>query len=73
MAKKKKSIPFHVKHNYKQWTSDQGYSFWAKDEEDAKLYLEKTEGNLGSLKEVEVKSLLIYGYKYITLHSISCR
>jgi len=57
MAKKKKSIPFHVKHNYKQWTSDQGYSFWAKDEEDAKLYLEKTEGNLGSLKEVEVKSV----------------
>ena len=74
MAKKnKKDIPFHVKHNYKKWTSDQGYSFWARDEEDAKLYLEKTEGNLGSLKEVEVKDVWIYGYKYITLHSISCR
>ena len=57
MAKKKKDIPFHISHNYKQWTSDQGYSFWAKDEEDAKLYLEKTEGNLGSLKEVEVKDV----------------
>jgi hypothetical protein len=53
MAKKKKDIPFHVKHNYKKWTSDQGYSFWAKDEQDAKFFLDKTEGNLGSLKEVE--------------------
>ena len=52
--KKKKDIPFHIAHNYKQWTSDQGYSFWAKDEEDAKLYLEKTEANLGSLKEVDI-------------------
>ena len=71
MAKKKKDVPFHVKHNYKKWTSDQGYSFWAKDEEDAKLYLEKTEGNLGSLKEV--KDVWIYGYRYITLHSLSSR
>ena len=51
--KKNKSIPFNEKHKYKKWTSDQGYNFWAKDEEDAKLYLEKTEGNLGSLKEVK--------------------
>ncbi len=57
MTKKKKDVPFHVKHNYKQWTSDQGYAFWAKDEQDAKSYLEKTEGNLGSLKEVEVKDV----------------
>ena len=57
MAKKKKDVPFHMKHNYKQWTSDQGYTFWAKDEQDAKSYLEKTEGNLGSLKEVEVKDV----------------
>ena len=71
--KKKKDIPFHISHNYKQWTSDQGYSFWAKDEEDAKLYLEKTEGNLGSLKEVEVKDVWIYGHRYITLHSLSSR
>ena len=52
--KKKKDIPFHIAHNYKQWTSDQGYTFWAKDEQDAKLYLDKTEGNLGSLKEVDI-------------------
>ena len=57
MAKKKKSIPFHVKHNYKQWTSDQGYSFWAKDEQDAKFYLDKAEKNPFSLKEVEVKNV----------------
>ena len=71
MTKKKKDVPFHMKHNYKQWTSDQGYTFWAKDEEDAKLYLEKTEGNLGSLKEVEVKDVWIYGRNFITLHSLS--
>jgi len=55
MAKKKKEkIPFHIAHNYKQWTSDQGYTFWAKDEQDAKFYLDITEGNLGSLKEVDI-------------------
>ena len=53
MAKKKnKSIPFHIVNNYKQWTSDEGYKFWARDEEDAKLYLKKTGLHLGSLKEV---------------------
>ena len=57
MAKKKKSIPFHEKHNYKQWTSDQGYKFWARDEEDAKLYLERTGAHLGSVKEVDVKNV----------------
>ena len=73
MSKKKKDVPFHMKHNYKQWTSDQGYTFWAKDEQDAKSYLEKTEGNLGSLKEVEVKDVWIYGRSFITLHSLSSR
>ena len=58
MAKKKKEkIPFHIAHNYKQWTSDQGYTFWAKDKQDAKFYLDITEGNLSSLKEVEVKDV----------------
>ena len=52
MPKKKKDIPFHIANNYKQWTSDQGYKFWARDEKDAKLYLEKTGEHLGSLKEV---------------------
>ena len=58
MAKKKKEkFPFHITHNYKHWTSDQGYSFWARDEEDAKLYLEVIGAHLGSLKEVEVKNV----------------
>ena len=58
MAKKKKEkIPFHIAHNYKQWTSDQGYTFWAKDEQDAKFYLDKAEKNPFSLKEVEVKNV----------------
>jgi hypothetical protein len=57
MAKKKKDIPFHIVHNYKHWTSDQGYKFWARDEEDAKLYLGVIGAHLGSLKEVEVKNV----------------
>ena len=52
MAKKTKSL--HEAQSLKKWTSDQGYSFWAKDKEDAKLYLEKTGGHLGSLKELKV-------------------
>ena len=47
-----KKNSFHEKHNLKKWTSDQGYIFWAKDSEDAKLYLKKTGGHLGSLVEV---------------------
>jgi len=50
--KKKKDIPFHIAHNYKQWTSDQGYSFWARDEEDAELYVQRVGGHLGKIKEV---------------------
>ena len=38
--------------NYKKYTTDEGYSFVARDEEDAKLYIEKVGGNLGKLKEV---------------------
>ena len=55
MAKKnKKDIPFHIAHNYKQWTSDQGYKFWARDEKDALLYLKHMEfAHLGSLKEIK--------------------
>ena len=55
--KKKKSVPFHEKHDYKKWSSDQGYFFWAKDLADAIKYLEVIGGHLGSLKEVEVKSV----------------
>ena len=52
MSKKKKSVPFHIKHGYKKWTSDEGYSFWARDKEDAKLYLKKTGLHLGKIEEV---------------------
>ena len=56
MAKKKKEkIPFHIAHNYKQFELTGGeVKFWAKDEQDAKFYLDITEGNLGSLKEVDI-------------------
>jgi len=38
--------------NYKKYTTDEGYNFVARDEEDAKLYIEKVGGNLGKLKEI---------------------
>ena len=59
MAKKKK-VPFHIQNNLKQYSYEDGgltITFWAKDEQDAKFYLDITEGNLGSLKEVEVKDV----------------
>ena len=46
MAKKKKDVPFHIAHNYKKFTlgvdvypPQDNTSFWARDEEDAKLYV----------------------------------
>jgi len=40
--KKKKSIPFHIAHNYKQFElTGSGVKFWAKDESDARLYCDK--------------------------------
>ena len=38
--------------NYKKWTTDEGYTFLAKDKEDAELYLKRAGTDLGSLKEV---------------------
>ena len=35
---KKKNEPFHIVHNYKQYELKDGSKFWAKNEEDAKLY-----------------------------------
>jgi len=37
MAKKNKQ-PFHIKNNMKQFELKDGKKFWAKNEEDAKLY-----------------------------------
>jgi len=46
MAKQKKDVPFHISHNYKKFTlgvdvypPQDNTSFWARDEEDAKLYV----------------------------------
>jgi len=41
--------------HYKKWKTDQGYTFLAKDEADAKLYLIKTGGQLGSLEKITEK------------------
>ena len=52
--KKKKDIPFHIAHNYKHFElTDGGVKFWAKDEDDAKLYCEKIRWSPLSLKEVK--------------------
>ena len=59
--------------NYKKWTTDEGYTFLAKDKEDAELYLKISGSDLGSLIEVEVKDVWIYGRSFITLHSLSSR
>jgi len=47
MAKKKKEkIPFHITHNYKQYSYKDGgltITFFAKDDTDAELYIKKQE------------------------------
>ena len=53
--KKKKDIPFHIAHNYKHFElTGGGVKFWAKDEDDAKLYCEKIRWSVVSLKEVQL-------------------
>ena len=37
MVKKKKSIPFHIAHNYENFIHN-GITFWARDKEDADKY-----------------------------------
>ena len=41
--------------HYKKWTTDQGYTFLAKDLADAIKYIEMTGQHLGALKEVASK------------------
>ena len=48
MAKKKTGQFDH----YKKWTTDQGYTFLAKDKSDAELYVQTAGGHLGKIKEV---------------------
>ena len=39
--------------HYKKWTTDQGYTFLARDKKDAELYVQKNGRHLGKLKEVK--------------------
>ena len=40
VKKKKKSIPFHIAHNYEKFIHN-GITFWARDKEDANKYVKK--------------------------------
>tara|TARA_R100001377_G_scaffold65480_1_gene40845 strand:- start:1637 stop:1792 length:156 start_codon:yes stop_codon:yes gene_type:complete len=46
---KKKTTQFS---EYKKWTTDEGYTFLAKDLADAELYVQRVGGHLGNIKEV---------------------
>ena len=37
--------------DYKRWTTDEGFTFLAKDKQDAELYVQKVGGHLGKIKE----------------------
>tara|TARA_B100000029_G_scaffold379090_1_gene373913 strand:+ start:201 stop:362 length:162 start_codon:yes stop_codon:yes gene_type:complete len=51
MSKKKSSSQWK---SYKKWTTDEGYTFVAKDKEDAILYLKHMKhAELGKLREVK--------------------
>ena len=39
MVRKKKDIPFHIAHNYKQFEYE-GIMFWAKDETNSQFYID---------------------------------
>ena len=54
MTKSKKNTPYHIKHNYKKFKSVSGYTFWAKNEEDAKEYCQLMKLVLGDF-DVEDK------------------
>ena len=56
MARKKKTIPFHIAHNYKHFElTIGGIKFWARDASDAKLYCDKIGWSWSSLKEIKEK------------------
>ena len=58
MKKNKSKEPFHIVNRYKKYTSTEGYSFWAKNEEDGKLYLQHMGWGSDTLKEVSPKYLI---------------
>ena len=49
MSKKKRKGQFD---HYKKWTTNEGYTFFARDLADAIKYIEVTCQHLGALKEV---------------------
>ena len=51
MAKNKKNTLYHIKHNYKKFKSINGYTFWAKNKDDAKDYCQSMNLVLGGLVE----------------------
>jgi hypothetical protein len=54
MTKKTKGVPFHIKHNYKQFQlGDEGLKFWARDKADAELYCKKIGWSPLGLKEIK--------------------
>ena len=62
MAKKKKEkIPFHIKHDYKQYSYEDGgltITYWAKDDVAAELYKKKVKGK--QMFEFIVVCILIF-------------
>jgi hypothetical protein len=50
---KKKNKPYHIRHNYKRFTSANGYKFWAKDLKDAEEYCKMMSWIIGGLVEEE--------------------
>ena len=58
MKKKRKDIPFHIVQNYKHWElGEEGTKFWARDEDDAKLYCKKIGWSPIALTEIGVTNV----------------
>ena len=58
MKKKRKDIPFHIVQNYKHWElGEEGPKFWARDEDDAKLYCKKIRWSPLALTEIGVTNV----------------
>jgi len=56
MKKQKKDKKSNQFSHYKRWTTDEGYTFLALNEDDAKDYISKTPniGNTDKLREVKI-------------------
>ena len=54
MKKRSKSQKSNQFSHYKRWRTDEGYTFLALNEEDAKEYISKTMGDVKTLREVKI-------------------